>query len=259
MFIRFHKYQGAGNDFILLDNRDGHYSLSPSGIKSLCDRRFGIGADGLLLLGTCNGYDFSMEYFNADGKLAEMCGNGGRCLVAFAQKLQIIPRKAFFLAGDGAHEARVLEDGRIDLHMRDVSGIKSYHGAVILNTGVPHYVQFVDDLEQVDVVLEGRRIRYSEEFAAEGINVDFLSGGLEGLHIRTYERGVEAETLACGTGVTAAALAAGGPEHRTYIIPVHARGGDLEVKYDKTGDQEFRQIWLCGPATFVFQGEINLD
>lgn len=259
MTIRFFKYQGAGNDFVVLDNREEKYTLSPSQIEQLCDRRFGVGADGLLLLELLEGYDFRMIYYNSDGKKAEMCGNGGRCLVAFAKYLKIIQERARFLAEDGIHEAIIQPNGIVELKMQDVNGILRSADTAVLNTGVPHYVKYVNNLDKINVQEEGRKIRYSSDYAREGINVNFMEYAPSGLSIRTYERGVEDETMACGTGVTAAAIAASGNRNQTYTIPVKARGGSLEVRYDKTGEQHFQNIWLCGPASLVFEGEITLQ
>jgi diaminopimelate epimerase len=259
MQLYFHKYEGAGNDFIILDNREGHVQLGESQVKKCCDRRFGIGSDGLLLLENVRDYDFEMVYFNADGRKADMCGNGGRCIAAFARRLKIIDGHTTFLAGDGPHEALVLENGTVDLKMQDVTEIRRSSDTAILNTGVPHFVKYVDRLDSVDVREEGRKIRYSNDFRAEGINVDFMEYGEAGVSVRTYERGVEDETLACGTGVTAAAIVAAGNRNQSYTIPVRAKGGSLQVRFDKAGDQEFRNIWLSGPANFIFEGNIYLD
>jgi len=258
MELHFHKYQGAGNDFIVLENRSQTIHLEQVQITKLCDRRFGIGADGLLLLQSHPGYDFEMVYYNSDGKPASMCGNGGRCMAAFAQRIGLVEGQARFLAGDGPHEARISSTGSVELKMGDVNGIARTRDSAILNTGVPHFVRYVDHLDAVNVKEEGRKIRYSREFAAEGINVDFMEYGAGGLYVRTYERGVEDETMACGTGITAAAIAASGNQNQSYTVPVRAKGGFLEVRYDRTGDQEFRNIWLIGPATFVFEGNIQL-
>ncbi|MCL6524910.1 MAG: diaminopimelate epimerase [Thermoflavifilum sp.] len=258
MQISFTKYEGAGNDFILIDNRDAHLELKTEQIRWLCDRHFGVGADGLILLLSAEGFDFSMQYFNADGRESTMCGNGGRCIVDFAAQLNLWTQKCRFLAIDGPHEAYRMENGWIALRMKDVLQIERGYDTAILNTGSPHLVKYTDHLDQLDVVAEGRKIRYSERFAREGINVNFIEYGQDALLIRTYERGVENETLACGTGITAAALLAAGHEAREYRIPVQARGGRLEVRFRKINDQHFTDIWLCGPATRVFNGEIQL-
>jgi len=259
MQLQFWKYEGAGNDFILIDNRRGEIQLQTEQIRWLCDRHFGIGADGFISLLTAEGYDFAMQYFNADGRESTMCGNGGRCLVDFAARLSLWQEHCNFLAIDGPHQAYRMDNGWIALHMKDVNHIERTYDTAILNTGSPHLVKYADHLDQIDVKAEGRKIRYSERFAREGINVNFIEYGQDALLIRTYERGVEDETLACGTGITAAALLAAGHEARTYRIPVQARGGRLEVRFKKIDDQHFTDIWLCGPANPVFTGTIDLS
>lgn len=259
MRIHFYKYQGAGNDFVMLDNREGQYdALTLEQINFLCDRRFGIGADGLIMLNKHPEVDFEMKYFNADGREGSMCGNGGRCLTAFAHNLQLINDHTRFMAVDGIHEAVITDNGWIQLKMQDVSKVERTADTAILNTGSPHFVKYAERVENIPVVEEGRRIRYGERFAREGINVNFVEFDKEGLKIRTYERGVEDETLACGTGVTAAAIAIAGNRNQSYTVPVKAKGGSLEVRYDKIDDQHFENIWLCGPANFVFEGDVEV-
>lgn len=261
MTIPFFKYQGTGNDFILIDQREAVYLTKEdaSSIEKLCHRRFGIGADGLILLQTRAGYDFEMIYFNADGHESSMCGNGGRCIVAFAQKLGIIQEKAFFLAVDGAHEARTSADGWVELKMSDVHTVESGQNYFYLNTGSPHYVQFVADINAIDVVVQGRAVRYSERFKAEGTNVNFVEPNPTGIRVATYERGVEDETLSCGTGVTAAAIAQYLQQSNSTLrsIPIHTKGGKLEVRFEPSG-QGFKNIWLCGPTQLVFEGKISI-
>lgn len=256
MELEFVKYQGAGNDFILLDNRKGEIRLDKAGIYSLCDRRFGIGADGLILLEPARGFDYFMRYYNSDGRESSMCGNGGRCIAAFSRTLGLWDQKNFFLAVDGPHEASRMENGWIQLKMKDVDRIERTYETAILDTGSPHLVQYADNLEQLDIVQEGRKIRNSEPYARDGINVNFIHYGPQSLEVRTYERGVEDETMACGTGVTASALVAAGNLSRSYSIPVKTQGGRLEVRFKKLDDQHYRDIWLCGPAEFVFRGTI---
>lgn len=259
MQIHFYKYQGAGNDFIVLDNRDNRYTqLSQAQIEGLCDRRFGIGADGLMLLNHDPNLDFQMVYYNADGREGSMCGNGGRCITAFAHRLGCLDRQGRFRATDGEHEAILRKPEWVDLHMKDVHEIRRDGEAYVLDTGSPHYVSFVGNLDQLDVYAEGHRIRNNTPYAASGINVNFVERSEAGLRIRTYERGVENETLACGTGVTAAALASAmdkGPG--SYQVQVAARGGDLEVRFRKQEATTTSDIWLCGPAAFVFEGDIE--
>lgn len=260
MIIPFYKYQGTGNDFILIDNRNQSISLSNEQVAFLCHRRFGIGADGLILLELEAGVDFRMVYYNSDGNTSSMCGNGGRCITAFAKFLNVIDNKARFTASDGLHEAVVDADGQVSLKMQDVKQIESADDYFFLNTGSPHYVKFVTDIDQVDVVNEGRTIRYNDRFRAEGTNVNFIEKREEDLYVRTYERGVEDETYSCGTGVTAAALVAAVTGHSTgkNNCMVQTKGGQLEVTFEKVLEKNFYNIWLKGPATYVFKGSIEL-
>jgi diaminopimelate epimerase len=259
MIIRFHKYQGTGNDFILIDNRNGEVALDVKQIEFLCSRKFGIGADGLILLENETDYDFRMVYHNSDGKPSSMCGNGGRCITMFAKQLGIIRDKAVFNAPDGIHEASLDED-LVALRMQDVIEIEQGSNYVLLNTGSPHYVTEVKGLGYYDVFNEGRKIRSSERFKPEGTNVDFFERVARQLFVRTYERGVEQETLSCGTGVTAAAIAAAihEPGKSHMLCPVKTLGGDLEVEFDRTPSGDFRNIWLKGPVRFVFDGKIEI-
>ena len=258
----FYKYQGAGNDFVIIDNRKALFDRQNEAlVRRLCDRRFGIGADGLMLLQTAVGYDFEMLYFNADGREGSMCGNGGRCIVAFAQHLGIIGREADFLAVDGKHRARVLDQiDWISLQMNDVEVIERDGDAYVLNTGSPHYVKLVTDADLGDfpVVAEGRKVRYSDAYRNGGINVNFVAANGNGYQLRTYERGVEDETLACGTGATAVALAMAwhGGADGVFQTPILVNGGDLAIRFTKAG-MHFTDVFLEGPATFVFQGEIT--
>ena len=259
MNITFYKYQGTGNDFIILDNRKNEYdNITSKQVKHICDRRFGIGSDGLMLLNLKDGYDFEMIYYNADGNLSSMCGNGGRCLVRFAHYLGIHKFTYKFLAIDGDHEAELETNNTIRLKMKDVDTVEEHSTHVILNTGSPHYVKFVTDLVNVDVEETGRNIRNSNHFAPYGINVNFVeSTGEDGIFVRTYERGVEDETLSCGTGVTASALMSAHNERGFNRVEVKTPGGRLSVEFNKVADKQFTDIWLCGPATFVFKGEIE--
>ncbi len=256
--INFYKYQGAGNDFILIDAYDKKIELSQPVIYQLCSRRFGIGADGLMLLKKHDYYDFEMIYYNADGLQGTMCGNGGRCIVSFAKKLGLIKDFTRFIAIDGEHEAYIYDNDIVKLKMQDVKDIEIYHNYYFLNTGSPHYVEFVDDIQNIDVVQLGKKIRYSKDFEPEGTNVNFAQIMQDILKIRTYERGVEDETLACGTGSVALALAYT-KRSESYISPIkiHALGGELRV-YFKYLDNYFSDIWLEGPAKFVFQGEVTI-
>lgn len=257
--IAFFKYQGTGNDFIILDNRDRAYSnFTTEQIKSLCDRRFGIGADGLMLLNTHPGYDFEMKYYNSDGRESTMCGNGGRCLVKFAHDRGIYKSLYHFIASDGPHQAEIEDDGTVNLKMKDVRDMQEFHGDMILNTGSPHYVKIISDVMEYDVFEKGMDIRYSSDFAKEGINVNFVEQKRpDEIIVRTYERGVENETLSCGTGVTASALACYHNEIGYNYVSVITKGGKLTVKFDRVGENSFENIWLCGPALKVFEGTIT--
>jgi diaminopimelate epimerase len=258
--INFSKYQGTGNDFILIDDRQGKYNhLLARQIEWLCHRRFGIGADGLILLQSEKGYDFRMKYYNSDGRESTMCGNGGRCIAQFAYDLKLVPAQMCFLALDGPHEASI-EQGVVRLKMKDVYQIKQIDDYFILNTGSPHYVRWVKDLTDWDVFTEGRKVRYAEPFREEGINVNFVERINGSIKVRTYERGVENETYSCGTGVVASALVkvySDFAEEGNYEILVQTKGGELSVQLTREGNA-FKDIWLIGPATFVFSGTIEL-
>jgi diaminopimelate epimerase len=262
MNIPFFKYQGTGNDFILVDNRNNAYSGIPlAEIKRICDRRFSIGADGLMLLNLKEGFDFEMIYFNADGKWGSMCGNGGRCIVRFAYDLGIHKDSYHFLASDGVHEAEIdAGSGIVNLKMKDVPGYKEEDGHFIVDTGSPHYIKFVDDVRDIDVVKEGTEIRYSESFAKEGINVNFVqNNGQDEIFVRTYERGVEDETFSCGTGVTACALVCHHNDVGYNDVTVDTKGGQLVVKYERSYENAYTNIWLCGPAEKAFEGKMEVD
>jgi diaminopimelate epimerase len=255
----FYKYQGTGNDFILLDNRKGDIVIGDSKvIKKLCDRRFGIGADGLILLQEKTGYDFEMIYYNSDGNQSTMCGNGGRCMVQFAYDLGMHKSSFHFMAIDGEHVGAI-EDKIVRLKMNDVHKVESHHSHFILNTGSPHYIKCENAIKYLDVAKEGAEIRYSKEFEPNGINVNFVeSTGPYNIFVRTYERGVEAETLSCGTGVTAAALVSAHNDKGFNQVQVRTLGGELSVEFYKNTDEYFTEIYLCGAAKFVFKGTINL-
>ena len=258
MTLTFYKYHGTGNDFVIMDNRNGDIQLTEAQVKHLCDRRFGIGADGLMLLQQLPGYDFEMIYYNADGRPSSMCGNGGRCLTRFAWDMGMHKDKYHFLASDGEHEAVRSEHGWINLKMKNVHGIENHHGDAVLDTGSPHYVKTVQDVMNMDVYKEGKDIRYSRDYEAAGINVNFVESDNKRIIVRTYERGVEDETYSCGTGVTASALVFAHNDNGFNRIEVQTKGGHLAVEFDKTGEESFENIWLCGPATFVYKGEINV-
>lgn len=254
--ITFYKYQGTGNDFIIIDNRENLVQLTKEQVNFLCNRKFGIGADGLMFLQNKEGYDFEMKYYNADGNESTMCGNGGRCLTKFAFDMGIKKEKYRFIAVDGEHESFFEANGWVDLKMKDVNEIKDYWGDQILNTGSPHYVRISKDVENKDVYTEGREIRYNGDFAAKGINVNFVKLIADTIFVRTYERGVENETLSCGTGVTASALVTSNDDPHQRI-KVQTIGGNLAVEFDKLSPTSFQNIYLCGPATFVFKGAVE--
>jgi diaminopimelate epimerase len=256
----FFKYQGTGNDFVLIDDRDGTFPRTNQAlIEQLCHRRFGIGADGLILLQNDPDYDFRMVYFNADGAEGSMCGNGGRCIVRFAHDLGVIERETRFIAVDGEHWA-VVSDAEIALKMSDVSGIEDRNGLTFLNTGSPHVVRFVDDLESLDVVAEGRAIRYDAAFPG-GTNVNFAQVlDNQTVYVRTYERGVEDETYSCGTGVTAVALVAQQQLQMPDPVAIQTLGGNLRVSSASVAGHtdQFTTIYLTGPAKRVFAGTITI-
>lgn len=255
--LNFVKYQGAGNDFVMIDNRSGSCNnLSIDQIKRICDRRFGIGADGLIKINSWDLGDFECDYYNSDGSKS-FCGNGARCAVAFARELGIHQKQYRFMAIDGEHIAYV-ENGQVHLKMNNVDQIEFIGDDALLNTGSPHYIKWVDKLSNLNVNQEGQSIRYSDRFKQDGVNVNFIEDLKDGIKIRTYERGVEDETLSCGTGITAAALAYARINKLTgeQTIPVFAEGGDLKVTFQVTSSG-FTDIWLIGPAERVFQGSIN--
>lgn len=260
MELSFYKYQGTGNDFVMIDNRQKVLSKNNTKlINHLCDRKFGIGADGLILLENADNpeEDFKMVYFNADGNESSMCGNGGRCIVAFANFLGLIKEKTVFSAIDGLHEATV-ENDIVSLKMVNVEKVEENGSYLFLNTGSPHHIVFSEEIEALEIKKEGAAIRYSDLYnAAGGTNVNFVEVKEDGvLKVRTYERGVEDETLSCGTGVTAVAIAAfvtgKAPSKKVHL---ETEGGPLSVSFEKEGER-FTNIWLTGPAKQVFKGSI---
>jgi len=260
MRIQFHKYQVTGNDFVILDNRNGKYnSLSKEHVKFLCDRRFGVGADGLMLLNKDGELDFEMKYYNSDGGESSMCGNGGRCLAKFAWDQGDKKPRYRFKAIDGVHEAEIDFDGVVSLKMNDVDGIKEYHGDFLLDTGSPHYVKMVNDVMHFDVYKKGQEIRTSNDFNAKGINVNFVEQSADDeIIVRTYERGVEDETLSCGTGVTASAIVCYHNEIGFNDVTVRTRGGKLSIQFDRLDNDTYKNVWLRGPAEKVFEGTIEI-
>jgi diaminopimelate epimerase len=257
MNINFYKYHGSGNDFIIIDDRNNTFDSSNFNlIASLCKRSIGIGADGLILLRNHREYDFEMLYFNSNGHESTMCGNGGRCIVAFANNLGVIGSNTVFKAIDGVHKAKIIKHN-VTLQMTDVLDIKKKNDLCLLNTGSPHCVKLVDDIYSYDVLEKGRELRNSPIFLKHGVNVNFVEFKSDILHVRTYERGVEAETLSCGTGVVAAAISM---HHMKFIksnfINIKTIGGELSVSFENNNDC-YNNIWLCGPATLVYSGNFK--
>jgi diaminopimelate epimerase len=256
MATTFFKYQGTGNDFVIIDNRQPQFFKKDAKlIQQMCDRKFGIGADGLILLENHDSLDFTMVYFNADGNESTMCGNGGRCIASFARFLGIVADTASFEAIDGQHEVRFLEKGQVSLQMGNVTTLQVLDTHVFTNTGSPHHVQLTDNIDHTDIVTQGRRLR-NELYGKEGSNINFVEPqGRNLFKVRTYERGVEDETLSCGTGVTAVALAM----HHTKqtdqrSVRLQTPGGILNVSFEPLA-QGYKNIWLTGPAVQVFKGE----
>ncbi|WP_179007777.1 diaminopimelate epimerase [Winogradskyella forsetii] len=258
MKMTFYKYQGTGNDFIIVDNRLQIINKNDTKrIEQLCDRRFGIGADGFILLENDDNTAFKMIYYNADGNQSSMCGNGGRCIVAFANFLGIIKDEAEFMAIDGLHKAKI-ENETVHLQMQDVSDIQTFDNHQFLDTGSPHHVEMVSDIADYNVKAKGSEIRYGQPYNAVGSNVNFVEQlTTDNFAVRTYERGVEDETFSCGTGVTAVALAmhnSGKTENTS--VNLKTPGGQLRVSFD-SNDNGYHNIWLIGPAVQVFKGDIE--
>lgn len=262
MELTFYKYQGTGNDFVMVDNRNLALPRNNTQLyKHICDRRFGIGADGFIMVQNKEGYDFEMVYFNSDGNESSMCGNGGRCITMFAKQLGIIENKAHFLAIDGDHDAEIDSKGWVSLKMKNVNEVETIENDFYIDTGSPHYVRFIDgDIAQTPLVQDARAIRYNNRFAKEGTNVNMVQKDNGVLNVRTYERGVENETLSCGTGVTAVALAAFAhqPEGKNIVQPISTPGGKLQITFDKVDANSYENIWLQGPAQYVFEGKITV-
>lgn len=257
MDIRFYKYQGTGNDFIMLDGTEVKHQFSAKEILKICHRRFGIGADGLIVLKKHPSLDFEMDYYNADGSQS-FCGNGSRCAQAFAKQLGWIGKSSRFLAIDGVHEGRD-EGDWFATKMGNVNGLKQIGRDYFVHTGSPHYVCFVEKVEEFNVLKEGRKIRNLNAYKKEGTNVNFVSISDEKLTVRTYERGVEDETFSCGTGVTAAAIAfLEKTGEKKSQVKIETLGGSLRIDLERIGPQYYQNIWLCGPAEFVFEGSFSI-
>ena len=251
----FYKYQGTGNDFVMIDNRQQLFDKNNTKhVAFLCDRRFGIGADGLILLENHDDLDFKMVYYNADGNESSMCGNGGRCIVAFAKKLGVIKNKAVFEATDGLHHATINDDV-VKLQMQDVNSVQKFENHVFINTGSPHHVQFEENINDFDIKTLGAKIRYGAPYNNAGSNINFVKKITDSsFKVRTYERGVEDETLSCGTGVTAVAIAMHAiGETNNNVINLKVQGGELQVCFDFENNT-YKNVWLMGPAKFVFKG-----
>ena len=259
MKLSFEKYHGAGNDFIMLDGWNHVPEISHQQIRLLCDRHFGIGADGLMILKRHDQFDFEMLYYNADGAPGSMCGNGGRCISRFAMEKKYVGEKIEFLASDGPHTALMLPDNYIGLRMNDVSEVEIKGVDMFIDTGSPHYIRVVENVSELDVFAEGRKVRFNEEYKAQGTNVNFVMPYADGYFVRTYERGVEAETLSCGTGVTAVALSTAYRDNSkgNNNIKIFTTGGELRVRFHFDGTK-FEDVWLEGPAERVFQGVIEI-
>ena len=256
MKINFHKYQGTGNDFVMVDNRDLTFPKSNiSLIEKLCDRKFGVGADGLILLENHPTLDFKMVYFNSDGNQSSMCGNGGRCIIAFAKALHLVKEDTTFEAIDGLHFATIDAFGLVSLQMKNVEDVKINSDYIFLDTGSPHHVELVNDLQNVDVQTLGSKIRNSDLYGLTGSNVNFVSKiSNDTFAIRTYERGVEAETLSCGTGATAVAIAMKAiGQTVSNSINIVVQGGNLKISFVPIHGQ-FKNVFLTGKAEFVFEG-----
>ncbi|HFS67444.1 MAG TPA: diaminopimelate epimerase [Flavobacteriia bacterium] len=260
MEIEFYKYQGTGNDFILIDNRSLFFDTTNSeAINLMCKRKFGIGADGLILLENSDAYDFKMRYFNADGFEGSMCGNGGRCIVHFAHFLGIIDSKCTFIAADGIHHATINDD-LVSLQMKEVSEIQNNKNHLFLNTGSPHHIEFTKDISQIDVYKQGKKIRYGSPYFDKGTNVNFVEQTDDAsFKIRTYERGVENETLSCGTGATAVAIAVNKSNltNKKHIF-LETLGGKLEVTFDKK-EAIYTNVFLKGKVAQVFKGFYSIE
>lgn len=259
MTIDFYKYQGTGNDFIIIDNRSLLFDkTNGKNIAKLCDRRFGIGADGLILLENHPTVDFRMVYFNADGNESSMCGNGGRCITAFAKFLGVIDSDTTFEAIDGMHKAEVNQD-IVSLQMTDVSHIEVFDSHSFLDTGSPHHVQLVNNLKDFDVKSNGEKLRYGAPYNEAGSNINFVNQiSDDKFAVRTYERGVEDETLSCGTGVTAVAIAMHkSGKTKSQRITLQTEGGELNITFDFSDTGEYCNVWLIGPANQVFKGQVS--
>ena len=259
MITNFYKYQGCGNDFVIVDNRNSEYNFDQKKINFICDRRFGIGADGFMMVEKSDNYDFKMRYYNSDGSESTMCGNGGRCIVAFAKFINVFSgSETTFEAIDGMHKA-IIEEDIVDLKMINVSGVNRYSdNDYFLDTGSPHHIEIVDDIKLLDVFNKGKEIRHSKRYQPGGTNVNFIKINNDVVEIATFERGVEDETLACGTGSVAGAIVASHITNKN-CYKVITKGGELEVRFTKESEENYSNVWLKGPAKLVFKGNIEVS
>tara|TARA_B110000261_G_C13054455_1_gene345593 strand:+ start:727 stop:1500 length:774 start_codon:yes stop_codon:yes gene_type:complete len=257
MNLKFHKYQGTGNDFVMIDNREFVFDKNNLDLVArLCDRKFGIGADGLILIENHDSVDFDMIYFNADGTKS-FCGNGSRCAVTFAKYLNIIESKTTFNAIDGIHEATINEYV-VELKMGNVEQVEIGENHFFIHTGSPHYIEYKGDIQNLDIVLEAHKVRYNSRFREQGTNVNYVQKRSDVLEVRTYERGVEDETLSCGTGATAVALSGALKYNMNSPVLIKVQGGELTIKFNQLSDQSFNDIWLIGKGESVYSGEIEI-
>lgn len=257
MEINFRKYQGTGNDFVMIDGRKETVKFSADQVQNICERRFGIGADGLIIIRNHLDSDFEMDYYNADGSQS-FCGNGSRCAQAYAKALGLIQDQSTFLAIDGIHKGKSVGSD-FATKMGDVKVVQQLGDDYFINTGSPHYIRYVEDVDAIDVYAEGRKIRYSDAYREQGTNVNFVSEDDGFLRVRTYERGVEGETFSCGTGVTAVAISFLFKNRLdSKQVKILTRGGELRIALNKKSDREYNDIWLVGPAVEVFKGKFDL-
>ncbi|MCK4661521.1 MAG: diaminopimelate epimerase [Bacteroidales bacterium] len=261
MKLKFYKYQATGNDFIIIDNRNNIFDKNnPEIIRFLCNRRFGIGADGVILIENHPELHFSMKYFNSNGNEGTMCGNGGRCSVSFSNHIGLIDKYCEFEAIDGIHHAEIISSNYVKLELKDVNKIEEGTSHFYLNTGSPHYVKFINNIKQFKVYDEGKKIRYNDRFKKLGTNVDFVEIFKNFINVRTYERGVENETLSCGTGVVASALSYFLLKNSCEnVVKVVTKGGNIKVSFEYNKNKNlFNNIWLEGAVENVFKGEIDI-
>jgi diaminopimelate epimerase len=256
--IEFFKYHGTGNDFILINSFNDNIDLPADVIENMCHRQFGIGADGLMILRKKDGFDFEMDFYNSDGNRGSMCGNGGRCIVAFAHDMGVITDKAHFIAPDGEHFADFISYDKIKLTLRDVNNIEEHELGVFMDTGSPHLVIFKEHDNNLNVFEDGKAVRYSETYKENGVNVNFVIPQKDVSKVYTYERGVENQTFSCGTGTVASAIALNKLENRESPVEFNTLGGKLMVYFTKMNKDIYKNIWLEGPVRKVFSGVFSI-